>query len=135
MLTTKQMRLVQAIKKHLGDEATYRHLLRQTAGVDSAKDLTEIGLNAFLAEAKRQGFKLTLQRSFGARRGMATPRQVALIHNLWAEWAAENSESALNAWLEHSYGISALRFLPSDVAAKAITGLRMMVKRRKSDAA
>ncbi|WP_424362703.1 regulatory protein GemA [Methylocystis parvus] len=135
MLTTKQMRLVQAIKKHLGDEETYRHLLRRTAGVDSAKDLTEYGLDALVAEAKRQGFPLTPQRSFGLRRGMATSRQVALIRKLWAQWASDGDEKALNAWLERSFQISALRFLPAEAAGKAITGLRKMVARKNSKAA
>ncbi|MGD9541277.1 regulatory protein GemA [Methylocystis sp.] len=131
MLTTKQMRLVQAVKKYLGDEETYRHLLRESTGVESARVLDNIGLNAFVREAKRLGFRHTSATSFGARRGMATPKQVAMIRKLWADWSTiDASEKALNAWLERSYSVSALRFLSFDAAGKAINGLRTMMRRK-----
>lgn len=131
MLTTKQMRLVQAVKKYLGDDESYRYLLRESAGVESAKDLDNVGLDTFVREAKRLGFIHTSATSFGARQGMATPKQVAMIRKLWSEWSTiDDSEKGLNAWLEHSYGVSALRFLSSDAAGKAITGLRAMIRHK-----
>jgi phage gp16-like protein len=132
MLNAKQLRLVQIVKRQLAlDDETYRHLLKESAGVESAKDLDNVGLNAFVREAKRLGFRHTSATSFGARRGMATPKQVAMIRALWTDWSTvDASEKALNVWLESSYGISALRFLSSDAAGKAINGLRAMIRRK-----
>ncbi|KAF0136581.1 MAG: hypothetical protein FD139_3266 [Methylocystaceae bacterium] len=136
MLNAKQLRLVQIVKRQLAlDEETYRHLLREAAGVESAKDLDNVGLNAFVREAKRLGFRHTSATSFGARRGMATPKQVAVIRKLWEEWSTiDGSEKALNAWIERSYGVSALRFLSLDAAGKAINGLRAMIRRKAETA-
>lgn len=138
MPTEKQLGLIHVAKKKLGlDEETYLHILKEAGGVKSAKDLDNYGFEEVLAYLNRLGFRSTSSaRHFGRRAGMASPSQIGLIRQLWAEWAGgEDPEKGLNAWLERSYHVSALRFLPADKAGKAITGLRAMLKRKTGEAA
>lgn len=138
MPTAKQVAMLHVAKKQIGlDDETYRSILKKVGGAESAADLSRYGYDDVLAEFKRLGFRATSpNRSFGRRRGMATPEQVGLIRKLWTEWAGgEEPEKGLNAWLERSYHVSALRFLPTDKAGKAITGLRIMLKRKTGAAA
>lgn len=133
-LTKQQNRLVQSVKQRFGEEF-YRYLLKEAAGVESSRELNDYSLDNFMTEAKRHGFKITSRGNFGLRRGMATPRQLAMIRKLWAEWSTENSESALNHFVER-FGVSALRFLSSEGAHKTITALRAMVaKKQRKEAA
>lgn len=68
---------------------------------------------------------------YGRRSGMATPDQVRLIHQLWREYTGADDQKALDHWLERSYGITSLRFANTTTTAKAITGLKAMVARRR----
>lgn len=138
MPTAKQLAMLHVAKKQLGlDDETYRCVLKDKGGVDSAKDLSRYGYDDVLAELKRLGFRPTSRdRGFGRRRGMATPEQIGLIRSLWAEWSSdEDAEKGLNKWLERFYHVSALRFLPAAEAGKAINGLRAMLRRKTGAAA
>ncbi|TDX60780.1 uncharacterized protein DUF1018 [Methylosinus sp. sav-2] len=138
MPTAKQVAMLHVAKKQLGlDDETYRSILKKVGGAESAAELDRYGYEEALAEFKRLGFRATSpNRSFGLRRGMATPEQVGLIRKLWTEWAAgEEPEKGLDAWLERSFHVSALRFLPADKAGKAINGLRAMLRRKAGPAA
>lgn len=133
MPTPKQIALIHLAKKHLAmDEDLYRAVLKHHGGVDSAKDLDARGFTRVMAYFTACGFRSNwTKRTFGARPGMATPRQVELIRALWRQWSDTDDEAGLNAWLERSFHISALRFLPAGEVGKAITGLKVMVARKR----
>lgn len=139
MPTAKQVALLHVAKKQIGlDDETYRCILKKAGGVESAADLDRYGYEEVLAELKRLGFRPTSRdRSFGRRLGMATPEQIGLIRKLWTDWAGpeEDPEKGLNKWLERCYHVSALRFLPSTEAGKAINGRCAMLRRKTGAAA
>ena len=131
MTTETRSRLIHVAKRQLGlDDATYRHILQDVAGVQSSKDLDDGGFADVMDYFDRLGFRSTsAAREFGHRRGMASPAQIGTIRKLWTEWATDGSEKSLNAWIERCFHVSSLRFLTNDNASKAITGLRAMAKR------
>lgn len=133
MITPAQIALVHLAKKRLGwDDDMYRAVLFKLGGVVSAKDLNQDGFAQVMEYANSWGFRSDWrERTFGKRPGMATPKQVDLIRDLWLEWAGVGDDAGLNKWLERSFGVAALRFATPDVAAKAITGLRSMIQRKK----
>lgn len=113
------------------DEATYRDVLDRFAGVTSAKDLDNRGFTAVMAYFTALGFRSTwTQRTYGRRPGMASPKQIDLIRRLWRSWSGADDEAALGHWIDHSFHVSALRFLDSAGADKAINGLRAMIRRK-----
>jgi hypothetical protein len=140
-MTREQLALVHMAKKHLAktqgwDEDMYRLMLRQLGGVESAKDLDEKGFAQIMEYAASWGFRSDWrERTFGRRPGMATPRQVDLIRDLWWEWRGADGDAGLDKWMEHSFGVSALRFATPEVAAKAISGLKAMLRRKSAKAA
>lgn len=132
-MTRSQLAVIKIAKKKLGlDDYTYRAVLRQHGGVESAKDLDARGFTAVMDHFKRCGFRSHWhERTYGdGRPGMATPAQVDAIRARWFDYTGRNDEAALNKWLERSYGIAALRFLDQDRASKALNGLKMMVARK-----
>lgn len=132
-ITPKQISLIHVAKKQLAlSEEMYRAILVNKGGVDSAAALDRAGFEAVMAYLTACGFRSTwTQRTFGRRPGMASPRQVDLVRDLWKDWSGGKGEAELNHWLENSYGVSALRFLDSPTIAKAIAGLKAMIARRR----
>ena len=111
----------------------YYHLIQRYGGVNSASDLDDRGYELTLLCLEGLGFSNpALDRtdlSLADRPGFASPRQVALVQALWAEWAGNADAAALNAWLERYYRVSALRFLSAANASKAVTALKAMKSR------
>ena len=102
-------------------------------GVVSSKDLDNSGFERVMAYFTACGFRSDrTKRAFGKRPGMASPAQIELMRALWKNWSGSDDERSLNSWLERSYSIAALRFLPPDIANKAINGLRAMVARERA---
>lgn len=136
MMTKAQLGVIHLAKKKLGwNDDMYRTVLRELGGVASAKDLTPEGFNLVMEYATGWGFRSDwLQRTYGQRRGMASPAQVELIRDLWREWSGGDDDAALNRWLDRSFGVTALRFATPDKAAGAITGLKKMISRKQARA-
>ena len=137
-LNPKKLSVLHVGKKYLMNtidmtEEQYRSILYEYGNrAESGKDLSEEGFRNIMRIFTRLGFRSDWsKRNYGERRGMATPAQIDMIRSLWQEYSGEENETALNNWLEHSYKVSALRFLSQSVAGKAINGLKAM-KRRKS---
>lgn len=130
--TARQISVIHVAKKQLGlSEEIYRAILINKGGVESAADLDRTGFEAVMAYLTACGFRSTwTQRTFGRRPGMASPRQVDLVRDLWKDWSGGKGEAELNHWLENSYGVSALRFLDAPTIAKAIAGLKAMIRRK-----
>jgi hypothetical protein len=130
MITGKQIAMVQAAKRQLGlSDDEYRGLVRRIGGAESVRDLTPAGFTALIRAFETLGFQRT-NPPLHVRRGMATPAQIALVEELWRDYAGDNSGERLRRWLERSYKISALRFMTQDHAAMAINGLRVMLRRK-----
>lgn len=132
-LSRKKISLIHVAKArmNLGDE-NYRRVLRAVAGVSSSRDLDDRGFEALMDYFNSLGFKSTWQKkNLGYRPMMASPAQVALIRHLWAEYTdGEGDDLSLGKWLSRTFKVAALRFLPVDLAPKAITALKAMNKRK-----
>lgn len=133
-ITPKQIALVHVAKRQLAlSEEIYRSVLINKGGVESAADLDNRGFNEVMAYFTACGFRSTwTARTFGRRPRMTTPRQVDLIRDLWRDWSEEAGDVELNKWIERSYHVSALRFLDAATGAKAIAGLKAMVRRKRT---
>lgn len=137
MITKAQLSLVHQAKKACGwGDDFYREVLRKLGGVASATELDQKGFHLVMELAAAWGFSSTWRkRTYGPRRGMASPRQVELVRELWREFSGADDEAAFNRWLERSFKCSALRFASPAVASKAINGLKAMIARRERAAA
>ena len=133
-ITPKQIALVHVAKKQLAlSEEMYRAILINKGGVESAADLDPSGFDDVMSYMTACGFRSAwTRRTFGRRPGMATPKQIDLIRDLWNQWSDGKGETELNHWLERSYGVSALRFLDGPTTAKAIAGLKAMIGRKRA---
>lgn len=140
MISKKQIALIHVAKRDLGfDDDIYRAVLRRFGGVDSSADLDPFGFERIMNYFTALGFRSDwTKRTYGNRRGMASPAQVDLIRSLWAEYVGEpcrDNDDRLNTWLAKSFRVSALRFVDRTTAAKAITGLKRMVARKRPSTA
>ena len=136
-LGPKQLALLGVARKRLAlDEETYRDVLHAVAGVESARDLDQLGFDQVMRRFRELGFESDwAKRNFGgARPGMATPSQLEMIRGLWRDYAGADDEAGLNGWLRRTAKCDALRFLDREGAHAAISGLRAMVARKKAAA-
>jgi phage gp16-like protein len=134
-LSSKQVSLIHLAKKRLRlDDEEYRMVLWRVAGVESSKQMDQVGFDLFMQYCEGRGFQSDWsQRNFGHRPGMATPQQIALIRRLWSEYTAgQGTDAGLGHWLERTCKVSSVRFLDTGMASKAINGLRAMARRRKN---
>lgn len=123
------MRLIHVARRQLGlSEDDYRAVLALYGGVTSATELDQRGFTAVMARFEQLGFRSTSQRRpMPVRAGMASPGQTSFIRQLWAECTnGAGTEASLGKWLERQFGVSALRFVPAELAPKVIGGLRAM---------
>ncbi len=132
-IDTKKIGLIRVAKTKLGlTEEDYRTILKRYGGVDSSKDLDLAGFMAVMTYFEHCGFKSTSKKkNFGDRPGMASPGQVALIRRMWGEFTAgEGTDASLGKWLHRQFKVSAIRFVSTEVAPKAISALKAMVKKK-----
>ncbi|MFT8420957.1 MAG: regulatory protein GemA [Gluconacetobacter sp.] len=132
-LAPAKVRLVQVARKRLGlDEEAYRLVLARAAGVARTGELSDEGFRRLMDEFARLGFRSdSNRRNFGDRPGFATAGQVAAIRRQWCLYSeGTGTEAQLGKWLERTFKVSALRFLPEDEARKALLALKQMVARK-----
>ena len=136
-LAAKKVQLIQVARKRLAlEEEDYRAILLNVGGSASAKTLDARGFEAVMDRFRQLGFTSTARAAtYGERAAMASPGQVALIRSLWAQAVDGPADSALNAFLEHRFKVSALRFLPATKVGGVITALKAMGARRSAKAA
>lgn len=136
-VTPKQLALLHVARQKVDhSEGEKWWALQHLAGVNSSADLDQRGFDLMMADMRNRGFKPAKANeapTFGQRPGFASPAQIALIRDLWAEWSGADDEGALNSWIERFYHVSTLRFLNAATASKAITALKAM-KRRAAEA-
>jgi hypothetical protein len=132
-LPPAKIALIHVAKKRLGmEDDDYRLLLLRVAGVDSARALSVAGFHQVLEAFAMLGFTSdSAAANHGRRPGMASPGQVAAIRRLWGQFTGgEGTDASLGKWLEKHWGVSALRFLPAEIAPKVLIALRAMCGRR-----
>lgn len=131
-LSAKKIGLLHVARKQLGlSEGEYRAILLGQGGCDSSADLDEDGFQRVIDYMNALGFRSTwTKQTYGHRPGMASPKQVELIRDLWRKYAGVEDEAGLNAWLARSHRVSALRFVDSTKARAVITALKAMAARK-----
>ena len=138
MIDNKKIALIRVAKSQLGlSDDDYRDVLKRYGNVGSSKDLGLVGFRAVMTYFEQCGFKSTAKKkSFGNRPGMATEKQVALIRKLWGDFTSGvGSDATLGKWLDQSFKVSAVRFVNTGTAHKAITALKAMVERKTTTTA
>ena len=136
-IDNKKIALIQVAKSQLGlSDEDYRAVLKRYGNADSSKDLDLTAFKAVMTYFEQCGFKLTAKKkSFGNRPGMATEKQVALIRKLWVDFTSgAGTDATLGKWLDQSFKVSAVRFVNTGTAHKAITALKAMVERKTTTA-
>jgi hypothetical protein len=134
-LAPAKLRLVQVARKKLMlSEDDYRAILARVTGVSSSRDLSDGNFRHLMDEFARLGFQSdSATRNLGRRPGFATAGQIANIRKLWAGYTGgTGTEIQLGHWLERTWKISALRFLPEEKAKQAIVVLHGMIARKAS---
>jgi phage gp16-like protein len=135
-IAPKKISLLHVAKSRLGlSDENWRDVLRNVAGVGSSRELDDAGFDAVMLHFERMGFKSDFgQRNMGNRVGKASPAQVEKIRALWSEYTAgAGNDAQLGRWLSRQFKISALRFLDSGQAHKAIGALSVMIAKRRGD--
>jgi len=153
-ITKPQRDLLHTAKAKLGmDEATYRAMLRNVAGVTSSTELSQrkfqavldhleaIGFTKTVGTHERTGFVARKRKwdALGNRRKMATPAQLARIETDWDMmrwyWAPKgfgNKELALRSFVKHAAGVSDLAFLSYAQAIQVITAIKKTERKREA---
>ncbi len=129
MIAKSKIAVIQVARQQLGlSDDDYRNILRNCAGVASSKDLGDDGFEAVMFRFSQLGFRSTWNRTnLGYRADMATPRQVAFIRRLWAEYTdGTGTDASLGKWLESKFKVSSIRFIPASSAQKIIGALKGM---------
>lgn len=133
-ISKRQISLLQVARRHLKlSEDEWRALLIRIGGTNSACELDQAGFEAVLAVCERLGFEPfgAVGPYFGDRPGMASPRQIQFIRDLWRRYkGGRYVEAELNAWLAHKFKVASLRFADRAVAGRALTALRAMTERQ-----
>jgi phage gp16-like protein len=139
IMTKEKLSVIHIAKKQLGlEEEEYRKIIRDLGGVESSKELTEAGFEAVMFRFYQLGFQSTWnKKNLGYRPRMASPRQIAMIRELWGQFTeGQGDDASLGKWLEGKFKVSSIRFLDSATAHKACGALKRMTdkpgKSRKS---
>jgi len=152
-ITNPQKALLHKAKTALGmDDATYRAMLQNVAGVRSSRELPIRKFQAVLDHLESIGFQKTAGThdrtgfvkhkrkwdALGNRRKMATPAQLARIETDWDMmrwyWAPKgfgNQELALRSFIKHVAGVSDLAFLSYAQAIQVITAIKKTERKRE----
>lgn len=110
------------------------------AGVESSKDLDQEGFELVMQGFAAMGYRSDFTKGFYGRRRspaggeMATPAQISRIRMLYSEFTGGGGgQLSLDNWLERTFRVSALRFLTSEQAEKALKALWSMRNRQKAE--
>lgn len=133
-LSRTQLSLIHVAKAQLAlEDEDYRAILQRFGGVESSAKLDPAGFLRVMDAFTRLGFRSDFSaKNFSERAGMASPRQVALIRTLWAEYTAgEGTDKTLGKWLERTFKVASLRFVDVGTGKKAITALKAMKAKKE----
>lgn len=142
-ISGQQIKAIHALKNALVmDDASYRFLLQESAGVTTSKALTMRQAEALIQDLKCKAGQESWTRNEGGRHadldgrsGMATSAQLRKIEATWSEVSrAENEEDrakALRSFIRRIAKVSDLRFLDRAAAGKVINALEAMKSRKQ----
>lgn len=156
-VSSAQKSLLHKAKNDLGlDEATYRDMLFNVAGVRSSLEMSQRGFEAVMKHLAERGFvkthgeheftgytarKKKWDKDRGNLRGMASTAQLARIETDWNMmrwyWAPKNfgnKDLALRAFLQRVAKASDLRFLSFAGAVQVITTMKKIEKKKETRA-
>lgn len=129
MIMTRQklLQLIHVAKRDLAmPDDSYRAIVRQIGGKDSAADLSDRDLDKLLKHLKRCGFKV---RAKGSQRPLALDGQSSAIRAIWLQLAdmgvvRDRSEKALGKYVHRMTGVDALQWLSIEQASAVIEQLK-----------
>ncbi|MFC7419382.1 regulatory protein GemA [Iodobacter arcticus] len=115
------------------DDDTYRAMLKEVAGVESAKDLSASKALAVLAHLQRRGFKVTSAKA-GSSRPLDQEETSKKIRALWLflhdlGGVRNPSEAALGAYVKRITGVEALQWINHRQAQTLIESLKKWAMR------
>lgn len=133
MNKAKRVQLIQVARKALGlDEDSYRAILRDYGGAESATALDDRGFAMVMDRFRHLGFvsdKRKAAYSPNDRQGMASAAQIALIRELWGKLSRDGTDAALDKWIGR-FGVSALRFVDAERARRIVGALKAWEARK-----
>jgi hypothetical protein len=128
MSTKGQLALIHVGKKRLGlDEESYRSILKTHGGAESAKDLTDFGVEKVLSFFKQLGFSYRKPKNRQDFTILRTRKQKAMIFHLMEDltwWAVR-----LNKFILKMTGKDSVDLLTKEEASRIIEGLKSMRNR------
>jgi hypothetical protein len=144
MIAPFQIKMIHVFKSLLNrDDKTYRGALKELYGVASSKELTYAQAAQFIGQLQEAAERFGLwspgsyaekHKTLGQRVNMATPAQLRMVEEIWAELYPEpderKREAALNAYLFRFFRVSHPRFLDDQVISKVLHALKEMQARK-----
>lgn len=132
---TRLIKLIHVGRRELSmDEDTYRAILKDKTGHDSAADCSVPQLERLLGHLKSAGFKVKVSSSTGVQRkggsrAMADDDQSRMIRGIWLELHSmgivrDASEAAMASFVCRHTKIEALQWLSSKRASSVIEHLK-----------
>ncbi|MEJ2792058.1 regulatory protein GemA [Iodobacter sp. LRB] len=134
MASNAHLAQIHIAKKQLAmDDDTYRAMLKEIAGVESAKNLSVPKALAVLAHLKRRGFKVTSAKA-GSSRPLDQEETSKKIRALWLflhdlGGVKNPSEAALGAYVKRITGVEALQWINHRQAETLIESLKKWAMR------
>lgn len=135
LVRTRLIKLIHVGRRELAmDEDTYRAILKDKTGHDSAADCSVPQLERLLGHLKSAGFKVKVSASAGAQRrggsrALADDDQSRMIRAIWLELhgmgiVRDSSEAAMAGFVCRHTKIEALQWLSSKQASSVIEHLK-----------
>jgi len=119
------------------DDDTYRAILREQCGADSARDLSPAKVGRLLAHFKRLGYRVKSPRKSGTTRPLASDPQSKKIRAIWLDLhemgvVKNPSEVALAAYVKRMAGVDALQFATTAQKHRVIEALKQWRERSEN---
>ncbi len=132
--------LLHVAKNQLGlDDDIYREILRQEAGVVSAKELSPIGFDRVMRRFMKLGFRRKVKpkarqssNNNMSHNGLATKREVWKVRQLETELGWADNPKRLRGFLKKYAGIERLEWLPHSKAWRVIEALKSLLEKQDS---
>lgn len=144
-LRDREIKLIHVARRDLGlDDATYRAVLREVAGVKSSTELDSRGRHKLLEHFKQKGFTVKSKAkatkpnvSAGAVSSAAADPQYHKIRSLWsalheAGAVRVNTEAALRIFIKRITGCDDYRFCNGQQVVTVIEALKKWLARSQN---
>lgn len=142
-ISNEQKSLIHVAKSQLGlEDDIYREILRQEAGVMSAKDISLLGFEKVMKRFKQLGFVSKpkpqpqpeqKKRESQSVNGLATKKEIWKIKQLVTELGWTDNPKRLNGFLKKYAGVERVEWLTHAKAWRVIEALKKLVARQESN--